>query len=180
MAYDENTPANSGEDPSASQPKITANFQAIKTVVEINHEAFNDADEGKHKFLQMPDQTSAPATAANEGGLYTKDSTGTNLFFREESSGDELQLTNAFTAAATGNIIIPGGIRLSWGQVTMTTSPSSTVSPTGITNIYSVQFSVTGNVLDNFAHEGVSGNSFRFIRDANTSSTQIEWLVIGV
>jgi len=39
-------------------------------------------------------ETTAPATAENQGALYTKEAGGqTELFFREESSGDELQLT---------------------------------------------------------------------------------------
>lgn len=39
---------------------------------------------------------SAPTTAANEGALYTKDTSGQpELFYREESDGDEIQLTSA-------------------------------------------------------------------------------------
>ena len=40
-------------------------------------------------------EISAPTTAANQGALYTKnDGTQTELYFREESSGDEVQITN--------------------------------------------------------------------------------------
>lgn len=39
-------------------------------------------------------EISAPATAANQGALYTKnDGTQTELYFREESNGDEVQIT---------------------------------------------------------------------------------------
>ncbi len=38
---------------------------------------------------------SAPSTAASEGALYTKDTSGQpELFFREESDGDEVQMTS--------------------------------------------------------------------------------------
>lgn len=38
---------------------------------------------------------SAPTTAASEGALYTKDTSGQpELFYREESNGDEVQLTS--------------------------------------------------------------------------------------
>lgn len=40
-------------------------------------------------------ETTAPTTAASEGALYTKDTSGQpELFFREESSGDEVQITS--------------------------------------------------------------------------------------
>jgi hypothetical protein len=40
-------------------------------------------------------EISAPTTAANQGGLYTKnDGDQTELYFREESNGDEVQITN--------------------------------------------------------------------------------------
>src|SRR3990167_5144332 len=43
-------------------------------------------------YLSLP-QTTAPTTAASEGVIYTKDSgTQPELFFREESSGDEVQI----------------------------------------------------------------------------------------
>ena len=44
--------------------------------------------------LSLP-ETSAPPTGASQGSLYTKDTSGQpELFFREESSGDEVQLTS--------------------------------------------------------------------------------------
>jgi hypothetical protein len=46
----------------------------------------------------------APATAANQGAIYTKnDGDQTELYFREESSGDEVQITNAGAV----NITVP-------------------------------------------------------------------------
>jgi hypothetical protein len=44
--------------------------------------------------VNLPEGT-APSTAANEGALYTKDTGGQpELFYREESNGDEVQITN--------------------------------------------------------------------------------------
>ena len=85
MAYNSDIPQ-STDDPSQSQGQILANFQELNTFTAVNHVALNDGDQGKHKFLQMPEQASAPSTGANEGGLYTKEVSGTTqLFFREES-----------------------------------------------------------------------------------------------
>lgn len=47
-------------------------------------------------YLLLDEQGSAPATAANQAALYTKETGGqSELYYREESSGDEVQLTNA-------------------------------------------------------------------------------------
>lgn len=45
--------------------------------------------------FNMGEQSAAPTTAANTGSLYTKvDNATTTLFFRRESSGDEVQITS--------------------------------------------------------------------------------------
>ena len=94
MAYNENIPQAS-DNPSQSQAQILDNFQEISTAFNTNHGNFNAADQGKHSFLQMPEQGSAPATSANEGGVYTKEESGaTQLFWRNESNGTEQQVTN--------------------------------------------------------------------------------------
>jgi hypothetical protein len=52
--------------------------------------------------IVLPEIT-APTTAANQGGLYTKnDGTQTELYFREESNGDEVQITKSGTLNTTG------------------------------------------------------------------------------
>lgn len=93
MAYTPDIPA-AGNDPSQDQPLMQANFQALNTYTSVNHVALDDVDQGKHKFLQMPEQTSDPATTANEGAVYTKENSGTaELFYRAESSGNIYQLS---------------------------------------------------------------------------------------
>ena len=47
------------------------------------------------RFL-IPEISAAPSTAVSEGALYTKDTVGQpELFFREESDGDEVQITSS-------------------------------------------------------------------------------------
>jgi len=106
------------DNPSQSQDQILQNFQSINTVNSVNHVAFNDSDQGKHKFLQMPQQSSAPITAADEAAIYTKDISGlAQLFFREESNGIERQLTNLpiTTVGTNKGITTPWGIKINWG-----------------------------------------------------------------
>lgn len=62
MSYTSNIPL-SGESLGSTRDRINQNFQQIDTVLAVNHVPFNDAGEGKHKFLQMPEQASAPTTA---------------------------------------------------------------------------------------------------------------------
>lgn len=103
MAYNENIPQAS-DNPSQSQGQMLDNFQEISTAFNTNHGNFNSANQGKHSFLQMPEQSSAPATSANEGGLYTQEATGTTqLFWRNESNGTEQQVTNTSPTTVGNN-----------------------------------------------------------------------------
>lgn len=105
-----------------------------------NHVAFNDADEGKHKFLQMPVQASAPTTAASEGGLYVKDdgSGVAQLYFREESNGAERQISGG-DVGTSGKIPLAGGLYLIWNIIA---APA------------------VGNIAVTFPHGGFDTNCF--------------------
>lgn len=146
MAYSPDIPQ-ATDDPSQSQPLLLGNFQEIAAAFNLNHGDFNTGEQGLHKFLQMPEQSSAPTTAANEGALYTKDSSGsTQLFWREESNGTEYQLTNPFVASANGYITFPGGLLMQW--TSGLASSGATVSfPTPFTTaVYNIQVTAnTGN-----------------------------------
>ena len=79
---------------------------------------------GGDSFIIMAEVSTAPTTVANEGAIYTKLSGGqTELFFREESNGDEVQITQAgavsadlddltdvgTSTATAGNVLIADG-----------------------------------------------------------------------
>ena len=87
---------NSGQTLGQTRSAIRTNFELIQTVFEQNHVDLDQSPDGKHKFLQMPEQSSAPNTDPNEGGLYCKEVTGigTQLFFKGENNGTEYQLTS--------------------------------------------------------------------------------------
>lgn len=144
MAYTSAIPQ-STDDPSQSQPLILGNFQEIATAFNLNHGDFNTGDQGLHKFLQMPEQGSAPATGANEGALYTKDVSGTTqLFWREESAGTEYQMTGQQTfAAAQGSVTLPGGLIIKYGS-TVTAAGSFSYTTPFPTAVYSVTMTFSG------------------------------------
>jgi hypothetical protein len=124
--------------------------------------------------VHLPEGT-APATAASQGALYTKDTAGQpELFYREESSGDEVQLTSAGTApgratAATpqnstsGTAISFGGIP-SWAK-TITLSLSN-VSTNG-TNDLLVHIGTSGG----YESTGYQGSVQQLNATANTFTT---------
>lgn len=115
------TPATTNDVPAQSQAIIYNNFLALQDAINQNHVNLNTGtgQDGKHKFLQMPNQSTAPTTSASEGGLYCKASSSsgssrTELFFRRESNGAEIEISGAL-AATNGWQQLPSGLILKWG-----------------------------------------------------------------
>lgn len=106
---------------SQSQDDILQNFQAIQTLIEVNHETFGAADEGKHKFVTFPIQVADPATALDEVALYSKDNAAGDpaLFFKPENQGvgaTEYDFTTSTAhPSVTGECGFPCGIVMKWG-----------------------------------------------------------------
>ena len=127
------------DDPSQSQNEILENFQTINTSNSVNHVAFNNTDQGKHKFIQMPEVTAPdpiPTTAANEGALFTEVSNSlTELFWVPESNGTKIQLTNgSIDASASGYTFLPGNLLIQWGTA------AGNSSATGFINTFPLTF----------------------------------------
>lgn len=164
MSYTTGIPTN-GQSLGNSRPQVQGNFDYINTSNSVNHVAFNSSGFGKHKFLQMPEQGSAPATAANEGGLYTKESQSiTNLFWRQESSGTQIQMTNiAPTNSQKGSTFLPGGLLLQWDFVTIGASGSAT----------------TVTLLEQFTKAGVNFDPYVVMVTPSASAASITGLSLG-
>ncbi len=86
--------------PSADQPDMKINTNSIDSLIGVDHYSFNQNLGGLHKQSVYQERTpipsTIPTTAVDQGAVYTKESNGTtNLFFRAESNGQEIQLTNA-------------------------------------------------------------------------------------
>jgi len=184
MTYTSSIPE-SGETLGGTRARINTNFQQIDSVESVNHVAFNESGEGKHKFLQMPEQAAAPTTAANEGAVYTKQASDgtTQLFYREESNGDEIQMTGG-TVAAEGSITLPGGLILKWGKKTTAgTSGTITFATAFPTQVLSITLGMIRN--NSSSTQAIYVNSAAAIGPAsfnytNTSSnTDFFWQAIG-
>ncbi len=180
MAYNQNIPAASDR-LSVSQADLQGNFQALKTLIDVNHGTFGASDEGKHKFLQLPEQGSAPTVAANEAGLYSAvgaDSAVTELVFRRESNGTAIPFTEGSLGAtqSTGWCREPSGLIKKWGYVTGAASFAIDLTATGptLSALYNVQFTPTSSVT-----AYVSASSATALTLNLSSSGNGYWMVLG-
>jgi len=170
MAYDSTIPQASDKIKD-SQPQILANFSGIKTLVDINHVTFDDPNEGKHKYVSMPEQSSAPTVAANELALFSQEGTYTSvseLAFRRESSGDVVEFTGA-GKTNVGWTILPSGILIKWGRSSSSTGTTNITWPTGATiPVFSTVYTVVLTPLN-----ATAGDIDSAVRLISFSTTQI-------
>jgi len=208
MTYTNSIPV-SGDSLGSTRDRIRVNFEQIAIVEAINHVAFNSAGEGKHKFLQMPEQAAAPAVAVNEAGFYAKVSTPlinpaeSNLFFRGESDGTEYQLTKAISTvpaperfgalsatAPNGWTFLPGGLILQWGEVAAPAGTSGTVTfatsninfPTGIIQVQLQLYRTEASANESvIVNQSTPPTTSAFLyRSTSSSATAvIKWMAIG-
>jgi len=173
------------DNPSDSQAQLQSNFQALNNAISRNHIAMTDtSNSGKHEFLQMPEQAVPPTTISNEGGVYTKDVGGnTQLFYREESNGKELQLTNSFSGTSNGSFTLPGGLFYQWGVENSVTNLSTVTFPTPFVAVpFNVQLQIiqdsTASNIINVRNSGLTNTAFQVSTTAG--ALKIFWLAIGL
>ncbi len=92
MAYNANIPL-ATDQLSQSQIDINANFQALKTLIDVNHVDFASADQGKHAKVTFPAQSPAPTFILGEIGLYS--------FLSPITGVNELYINNSINATNT-------------------------------------------------------------------------------
>ena len=143
MPYQSTKPA-AADYMSVSQGDLQGNFLALKAAIDVNHETFGSAYEGKHSMVSLPQQTVSAvppvfplATSATELGLYAAVSGGaTHLFLRPVSqtagvATNDINLTNA-GKTTTGWCVLPCGIILKWGKGTITAANTLGVTSTAV------------------------------------------------
>ena len=172
---------NAGESLLDTRDVIRENFNIITTAQSVNHFVYGHADQGKHKFLQMPEQLSAPATGVNEGGVYTKVSnTTTRLFFRDEGSGSEVQLNPSALVSfpAFGQAIGDVVPQYSYNIMPITGVKKTAVGKYTITfknNLASAFYIVNLGLIDNAGSGNADNHIGKIITGSRTdSSFQIE------
>lgn len=163
-------PNPSGDTLVASRDQIRGNFEIIRDRFQDNHTDYSSG-EGKHKFLQMPEQSSAPSVAVDEGGFYTKTADSQATFYmRSENNGQEYQLSRFVDAQ-----IATFGTNTSYSA---NHEGGWTFLPGGLIMMYGIRSSVTIQGTITFPFEFPSGAPFSvtatLIRDnTSVSSSQI-------
>lgn len=127
---------NVGDNLGNTRDPIRTNFEVIRDRFNQNHVGINSgATGGKHKFLQMPNQVGLPSGfAASDANLYAVTAnTTTQLFYSNENSGNQYQLTRGNnanygtfggSAASGGWTFLPGpavggGMLFQYGRIAM-------------------------------------------------------------
>jgi len=181
-----------------SQDDIQKNFEAIKDLIDVNHETFagGAGDEGKHKYVTMPEQgvdvTSAPQTLANETAIYCRlndAATASALFFRPEGqgagAGTEYDFTSA-TKAASGYTMLPSGLIIKWGTGNVGANAAGIAvyeATVGFTTVYSANATLNGTAgMDKALFIQTLGlNSITvYNANANGGNRTFYYFVIGV
>lgn len=132
MAYNNNVPL-SGQRIKDTQQPINDNFAAIDTLIAVNHEAFNTADAGKHKFVTLTEQGGAPVIAAADAGIFFASSalTATKELFFKKGAASALEMT-AGALGTSGWALFPigNGLLAWWTRYGAVSAGSNTVTYT--------------------------------------------------
>jgi len=135
---------------------IRQNNQSIQDTIGIDHAYMGQTNAGKHKKVTLTQQSSVPTTISSEGALYTKDSGGQpELFYREESDGDIVQITKAGSVGPIRDLTATSGDN----TIKMSTNNASTkVSFKDSSNVQVGYIDSDGNASFN-GNVAVTGNS---------------------
>lgn len=191
MAFNANIPQ-ATDQISQSQGQLLQNFQALQTLIDVNHVDFASADQGKHMFVTMPNQGADPATGATEINLYNKVSaylTTQQLYLNNPSTGVPYEFTSILSASP-GWTFLPSGALLKWGTGSGT-GPTTITFPVGaqypvFTQVLSCQLTTffSGTQTDSFVQlssfntTGISVYCTQRTTNANANAN-FQYLVIG-
>lgn len=176
MAWQPNIPRPTDEI-SQSQADLLGNFQAINTLVNVNHEDFGDPNEGKHKFVQMPEQGAGPGTGANIGAIYTKDVAGVTQLFYQDSNAKESQLTDNASETTSGYIYLTKTLLMQWDAAPKNNGDTFTY-PLAFTTLYSVQLTVYNNQANVYVEANNPGLT-NFSVSTNGNGKTFAYIAIG-
>lgn len=185
MAYQANIPQPT-DLLSQSQSDLLNNFQALQTLIDVNHVDFASGDQGKHKWVTFPVQGAIPPAgsgfAGGELGLYNAvfplnsqselyiNKTNQVTVTQIPTTASVLSVNSAPAAISAGYSYLPSGIILRWGSVTGATGTNTQTlgsNPNGgpaFTQVISVQltpYSATPGDVD-FAVRLISATANTF------------------
>ena len=178
-----------------TRDQISGNFTVINTAFEVNHVAYNDANQGKHKWVTFPRQaaTPVPPFVGTEMSLYTllNATSGTSELYVQKGVGAGIPFTLSANGGVSGWTYIPSGMKMVWGQGTILAgSSTATVLFSSVAGFPGFSTSALGIQLTRI-HNATSANfttleSFtntQFVARRSTSNTgglnNFTWFAIG-
>lgn len=184
-AYQPNIPA-ATDQLSKSQGDIQGNFQALMTLIDVNHVDFAGTAPGKHFVVSMPNQLTSPPSIqgfsflAGEVGMYNfinpavSGGTGANeVYLHTSKSGgaviQEVPLT-ASNQNVSGWCYLPSGLLLKWTTVSFAFSASVAINGPSLGPVYTNLLHV---FITSFGTSITSNNVVGWNRSASTPTTVI-------
>lgn len=175
-----------------SQPQLLQNFQAIETLISVNHFDFGTANQGKHTQVTLPENVAPINTAIDQANIYSQLSTLTNtteLFWQRENNGERIEWT-ASSATLPGWMRLPSGMLIKWGRSNSTGTGFAVVFPVAATiPVFTTALfvMVTTDSNGSVACSSVPGSltPLQFVVNTYSVSTGLAtasgvfWLVIG-
>lgn len=159
---------------SVSQQDLLDNFTSIGNLFPVNHVDFNASGAGKHKFVEMPNQSPDPAGAANEITLFSKigNTSNSELFYKRDASASSFQLTTSdpslastpLTPPKTSTTFLPGGLIMKFGIIATDSSGNATISWAFGTNLFSA-------TLTRLVNTGGANNRFSLYLTASSNAS---------
>lgn len=174
MAYNSNIPQPT--DPkSQSQGEMLANFTEINTFVDVDHGAFNGADQGKHKRLNMV-TNAAPGFAAGEAGFYRNIftsggfTTANEEIIYRDTAGNEFPTTASGVNTGQRWSFISSGLLIKFGTVNIAAGTDTFNYPVaGDVPVFSSVFSVNISLQN-----PIVGDVDAAVRIISTTATSIQ------
>lgn len=199
MSYTTGMPT-SGQSLGQTQQLVQNNFNKISNFVSTDHIGFDLTNEGKHKYVRLPKQTSSiPTTAANEIMLYNGDVFGnSSLFLRQQNGTQDIFLaygdmdaadlarfsnnTNYTGTQSGGWTFMGGGLLLQYGLKTSAGSSGSVTFPKAFAG---TPFCIQVSLKRNSGNQSVSVDSsqstptttFNYL--SSSSGSDLYWIAIG-
>jgi hypothetical protein len=184
---------NPGQSLGGTRDQMRTNTDLLKQSLAVNHVDLDLADTGKHKFMQIPTNPGPTLPGnLNEGLLYTKTGTNTNLFYSPDAGSVEYQLTRTIDAQSSlfstntqypqapavafetgGWTFLPGGLILQYG----TSNPGS-IGPSFGTTKFPISFTSAPFIVQVSAickSSGASINNTISVNNGSVTATKFGW-----
>lgn len=164
--------------PAQNRPNMEINTNSSDSIWDVDHYGFNDNNGGTHQKITFPLNISDPGAGPFTPLIFTKNDAFTipQLFYY---TGTSAQSSTQYVAAASGSVLLLGGIIIKWGTGTANnTAPVNNFTPPFPHTCFAVtanQFAQTGTP----SAVSVSNFNVSSFRAGSPGPLNIVWIAIG-